>query len=196
METRFHGVALRTEPGRVFTPRPSTEALVDTALEYVDSMPLRVADVGTGTGAVAIAVALAAPQVEVWATDTSRAAVDVARENVERYGLTDRVHVLEGNLLEPVPVPVHLVLANLPYLSEATRDAPEHAAYRDEPPEAIYAAGDGLGPYRGLLGACEAGRLLEGGHVLVQFHRRVLQADCWNLADLRARLERESEAAA
>ena len=191
MDIRFHGVSLETAPGRVFTPRPATEALVDAALARVDGRRVKVADVGTGTGAVAIAIAAAAPTTEVWATDTNADAVALARENAAKNGVADRVHVLHGTLLEPVPEPVELIVANLPYLAEATRDAPEHAGLRLEPFDAVYAPGDGLGPYRELLDACEVGKLLEGGHVLVQFHRQVLHADCWNLAALRRQLEED-----
>jgi release factor glutamine methyltransferase len=175
-----------TEPGRVFTPRPATERLVDSALERIDGVPLRVADVGTGTGAVAVALAVNRPQVEVWATDTNPAAVDLARRNAKLHGVQDRVHVLEGNLLEPITEPVDLVVANLPYLPEDKHDD----AYDDEPDDAVYAPGDGLGPYRGLLDACRDGKLVSpGGTVLIQFHRDALTADCWQLEDLREQLE-------
>jgi release factor glutamine methyltransferase len=189
MGIRFHGVALETAPGRVFMPRPATEALVDAALARIDGRRVKVADVGTGTGAIAIAIAAAASHAEVWATDTNADAVALARANAMRNGVADRVHVLQGTLLEPVPDPVELVVANLPYLPEATRDAPEHAALKSEPLDAVYAPGDGLGPYRSLLDACEVGKLIEGGHVLIQFHRQVRHADCWNLAALRRQLE-------
>src|SRR5215216_5504271 len=69
MTTRFHGLELQTAPGRVFTPRSTTEALVDAALARIDDRPVRVADVGTGSGAIAVAIAVAAPNAEVWATD-------------------------------------------------------------------------------------------------------------------------------
>src|SRR5436305_1636581 len=105
METVFHGVPISTAPGRVFTPRPTTEALVGAALEWVADGAERLADVGTGTGAVAVALALAAPEVEVFATDSSPAAVALARRNIARHGLEDRVHVLEGDLLDPIPEP-------------------------------------------------------------------------------------------
>ena len=105
---------------------------------------MRVADVGTGSGAVAIALAVNRPNVEVWATDTSAEAVELARANAERLGVADRVHVVQGDLLEPLTEPVDLVVANLPYLPEGQPDP----RYDDEPPEAIYAPGDGLDPYR------------------------------------------------
>lgn len=196
MEMLFHGVPLAVAPGRVFTPRPTTEALVDAALEQIEAGAERVADVGTGSGAVAVTIGLAAPEVEVFATDSSPEAVELARLNVARHGLEDRVHVLEGDLLDPIPDPVDLVVANLPYLPEASRFEPAHAQYRAEPATAVYAAGDGLGPYRRLLAACEDGKLVHGGLVLLQFHRRILVADCEHLRELRARLERDALAAA
>jgi release factor glutamine methyltransferase len=140
----------------------------------------------SGRGAVAVALAVNRPTVEIWATDTSEDAVELARANAKRFGVAERVHVLRGDLLEPVPVPVDLVVANLPYLPEHEHDE----RYDDEPPDAIYAPGDGLGPYRRLLNACREGKLVSpGGRVLIQFHGAALAADCWQLEDLRAQLE-------
>jgi release factor glutamine methyltransferase len=185
MKTSFYDLPLLTAPGQVFTPRATTERLVDEALERIDGVPMRVADVGPGTGAVAIALAVNRPDIEVWATDTSPAAVELARRNVKLHGVEDRVHVVQGDLLEPLTEPVDLVVANLPYLSEQDRDP----RYDDEPPEAVYAPGDGLDPYRQLLNACRDGKLETGGTLLIQFHRDALAANCWELEDLRERLE-------
>jgi hypothetical protein len=102
-ETTFHGLEFLTSPGRVFTPRATTEALVDAALQRIDGRRVRVADVGTGAGVIAVSIAAAAPQTEVFATDINPAAVALARENAERNGVADRVHVFEGDLLDPVP---------------------------------------------------------------------------------------------
>src|ERR671936_789035 len=109
MTTTFHGLDILTAPGRVFTPRATTEALVDAALARIDDRPATVADIGTGTGAIAVAIAVAKP------------AVEVARANARRNGVDSRVHVLHGNLLEPVPDAVDVVVANLPSLPEWER---------------------------------------------------------------------------
>jgi release factor glutamine methyltransferase len=185
MKTTFHDVQLQTAPGRVFNPRATTEALVDAALERIDGVPMRIADVGTGSGAIAVALAVKKPNVEIWATDTNENAVRLARENAERLGVADRVHVLHGDLLEPVPGPVDLVVANLPYLPESQHDA----RYDGEPDDAIYAPGDGLDPYRRLLNACREGRLQTGGRIILQYQGAPYAADCWQLEDLRAELE-------
>jgi release factor glutamine methyltransferase len=192
MRTTFYDLDFLTSPGRVFNPRPATERLVDAALDRIDGKPVRVADVGTGTGVVAVALAVNRPEIEVWATDTSEEAVELARANAELHGVADRVHVLQGDLLGPVPTPVDVVVANLPYLPEQDHDG----AYDEEPPAAVYAPGDGLGPYRRLLDVCRDGKLVSpGGTVFLQFHREPFAADCWQLEGLRERLEGESAAA-
>ena len=193
METTFCNLPFLVWPGRVFHPRPATEALVRRALDRIGAGHKRVADVGTGSGVIGVTLAVRNPEVEVWATDISEEAVDLARENAERNGVADRVHVLHGDLLDPVPLPVDVVVANLPYLPDSLHDP----RYDIEPPEAIYAPGDGLDPYRRLLNACRDGKLvIPGGVVLIQFHREPLAANCWQLEDLRKRLERAQEAAA
>ena len=189
METTFHGLEFLTAPGRVFTPRVTTEALVDAALARIPNGAVRIADIGTGSGAIAVSIARARPQAEVWATDTNPEAVALARTNAERLGVADRVHVRQGNLLEPIPEPVDYVVANLPYLPLETRDAPEHAELLEEPEDAVFAPGDGLGPLHDLLDLCAAGKLKMPGHVLVQYQRAVLDADCQHLAELRERLD-------
>ena len=191
MTTTFHGLEFLTAPGRVFTPRTTSEALVDAALAHIDSRPLRIADVGTGSGAIGVSIAVAAPQVEIYATDVSPDAVALARENAERHGVADRMHVFEGDLLEPVPDQVDLVVANLPYLPEG-EPRPE---LEGEPPEAVYAPGDGLGPLRQMLHVCEAGKLAMPGFALVQYRGDVLEADCQHLPQLRELLTKRSEAA-
>jgi release factor glutamine methyltransferase len=192
METApFHGLEFLTAPGHVFTPRATTEALVDAALAHIDQRPLRIADVGTGSGAIGVSIAVAEPQVEIYATDVNPEAVSLARANAERHGVGDRVHVLEGDLLTPVPGQVDLVVANLPYLPESER-RPE---YDSEPPEAVYAPGDGLGPLRQLLQICEAGKLAMPGFAVVQYEGDVLEADCQHLPQLRDRLAHRATAA-
>jgi release factor glutamine methyltransferase len=190
MKTTFCDLQLETAPGRVFTPRPATKKLVEAALERIDGVPMRIADVGTGSGAIAVALARHKPNVEIWATDTNEDAVELARANAERLGVADRVHVLHGNLLDPLQEPVDLVVANLPYLPQSARDP----RYDDEPDDAVYAAGDGLGPYRRLLDACRDGKLETGGTILLQYHGEPLAADCWQLEDLRAELENKAAA--
>jgi HemK-like putative methylase len=193
METTFCDLPFTLAPGRVFTPRPATERLVRTADELIGGEPKRVADVGSGSGVIGISLAARNPQIEVWAVDKNPEAVALTRENARRNGVADRVHVVEGDLLDPVPGQVDVVVANLPYLPDSLHDD----RYDGEPEDAVYAEGDGLDPYRRLLNACRDGKLVTpGGVVVIQFHREALAANCWELEDLREQLEEKQVAAA
>ena len=89
----------------VLVPNPDTEVLVQLAVAWAreSGRALRVADVGTGSGCIAVAVAHYAPNVEVWASDLSSEALEVAARNVERHSLGHRVHLACGDLMEPLP---------------------------------------------------------------------------------------------
>src|SRR5437764_14048615 len=93
---------------RVLIPRPETELLVEVGLEL--ERGARVVDVGTGSGAVALALKQERPDLEVWGTDVSADAIEVARSNGARLGL--EVRWRQADLLEGVPGPLHAVLAN------------------------------------------------------------------------------------
>jgi release factor glutamine methyltransferase len=131
---------------RVLVPRPETELLVELALEL---QPASVLDVGTGSGAIALAVADELPECAVTATDTSPAALEVARANAERLGLAGRVRFLEGTL--PEGESYDLVLANLPYVAERDWPALQPEVTQWEPREALLAGPDGLDTYRALV---------------------------------------------
>jgi release factor glutamine methyltransferase len=125
--------------GRALIPRPETELLVEIALELA---PHSVLDVGTGSGAVALAIADELPESEVVATDTSEAALSLARENAERLGLADHVTFERGTV--PPGRRFELVVANLPYVreDEVASLQPEISQY--EPRQAVVAGEDGL----------------------------------------------------
>lgn len=184
----FAGIPLLAAPGRVMIPRPATEKLVARALARLGPEPATVADVGCGSGAIAVALALRAPAAALWATDACAAAVELTRRNVARHRLEGRIRVAQGDLLDPVPGSLDLVVANLPYLPESLRGDRAYAELRFEPAHAVFAPGDGLGPYRRLLEASRR-RLSERGALLVQYRRRVLEATRAELGDLLAELE-------
>lgn len=145
----FRKLELAVDP-RVLVPRPETELLVEVALEL---RPGRVLDVGTGSGAIALAVADELPECEMTATDTSPAALEVARANAERLGLADRVRFLEGTL-PPADDPdgcYDLILANLPYVAERDWPSLQPEVTQWEPREALLAGSDGLDAYRSFI---------------------------------------------
>jgi release factor glutamine methyltransferase len=134
----FRGLELAVD-GRALIPRPETELLVEIALELEPSTAL---DVGTGSGAVALAIADELPGCEVTGTDTSTAALDLARENAERLEIDGRVRFERGTV--PEGRRFELVLANLPYVREDEWEslAPEITGY--EPREALVGGADGV----------------------------------------------------
>jgi release factor glutamine methyltransferase len=138
---------------RVLIPRPETELLVEIALELE---PRTALDVGTGSGAIALAVADELPDADVVAIDVSMNVLRVAQSNVDRLGFGERVAVVERGIrslpaADPQGRRFDLLLANLPYVSEAEweRLAPEIREY--EPREALVAGASGLEAIEALL---------------------------------------------
>lgn len=140
----FRHLELSVDP-RVLIPRPETELLVELALEL---SPDRVLDIGTGSGAVALAIASELPGCEVTATDTSPAALEVARANAERLGLASRVDFQPGSAPEE---DFGLIVANLPYVSEAEWRGLQPEVTEWEPREALLAGPEGLDAIRSVL---------------------------------------------
>jgi release factor glutamine methyltransferase len=147
----------------VLVPNPDTEVLVQLAVSWGRERGSagRYADVGTGSGCIAVAVAHFLEGAEVFASDASPAALQVARRNVARHDLEGRVHLAQGDLLEPAPDGLDAVCANLPYLDCAT-DLP--AEVLAQPREALF-AGDRL--VRRLLEEAPA-KLKAGGAVFAE----------------------------
>ena len=148
----FYGHKLGVGPG-VLVPRQETELLVDAVLEFVSTSSLRrplIADVGTGSGAIAIAVAKALPDATVFATDISHDALKIAEANALALDVQDAVHLLQGDLLEPLPGPVDIIVSNPPYLTtgELSGLAIE---VRHEPETALDGGRDGLAAISELM---------------------------------------------
>jgi len=147
----FYGLDLYVDQ-RVLIPRPETETLVEVALtigrkEGVSSL----AEVGVGSGAIAIALAVNMPTTNIFAIDASTDALAVAELNCQRQGVLDRVHLLPGDLLEPLPEPVGLIVANLPYVSHEDLNTLPPDITEHEPLSAIDGGEDGLQHVRRLL---------------------------------------------
>ena len=167
----FRGLQLEVTPD-VLIPRPETEGVVDAALRVLADRrstgpPAVVADIGTGSGCLALALARVRPDVVVYATDCSAAALAVAERNARRLGLADRVTFLCGDLFEPLArggVRVDLVVSNPPYVAD------EHLPtlqieVRHEPESALRGGVDGLHFYRRIV--AEAGSVLAKGAGIV-----------------------------
>lgn len=140
---------------RALIPRPETEQLCERLISEGkrDGCPwLRghIVDVGTGSGCIAIALAAAFPEARVSAVDISDEALSLARENAARCGLADRIRFVKSDLLADVAGPMHLVVANLPYIPSAELPALQREVLR-EPHVALDGGPDGLALVRPLI---------------------------------------------
>ena len=154
----FYGVNLLVNRD-VLIPRPETETMVEHALFMalmgMESRELVIADVGTGTGAIAVNLAIHLPAARIYASDAYDATLDVAAYNVRMHNVADRVTLLKGDLLEPLPEPVDVVVANLPYLP-TDRIPTLQPEIQWEPVVALDGGSDGLDHIRRLLSQASA----------------------------------------
>ena len=172
----FYGIELTVAPG-VLIPRPDTETLVDEALRLAgqrwSGRPI-VADIGTGSGAIAIALATHLPEAHIYAVDISERARQIASLNAERNCLQDRIEVLAGDLLDPLPEAVDLIAANLPYVMSAEIPTLDPEVRLFEPREALDGGDDGLDLVRRLLRNAGA-KLRDRGVVLLELDPRQIE---------------------
>jgi len=193
----FWGLEFEVTPA-VLIPRPETEHVMEVALARLGERGLRihmdtgaprerlrVADVGTGSGCLAVALAYELPHADVYATDISAPALEVARRNAVRHGVAERVHFLECDLLEalqnsnesgvgarhavpafaPHEARFDLIVSNPPYV--ALEEAPQlQREVRDhEPHQALFGGRTGVQIYRRLIE--QARELLRDRGILV-----------------------------
>jgi release factor glutamine methyltransferase len=165
-EREFFGHMFLVTPA-VLIPRPSSELLVELAIDWLKSHPdaRRVIDLGTGSGAVAISVAKAVPRVRIEARDVSARALRVAADNIARHRLRRRITTVKGDLLRGAQ-PADVILANLPYIPDALRRVrPKELDY--EPALALDGGKDGLTLIRTALAQAPAA-VKPGGFVLFE----------------------------
>lgn len=164
----FYGLDFYVTPD-TFIPRPESELLVERAIELsaLFTPEVSIADVGTGCGAIAISLAFNLPQAKIYAIDISPKALEVAERNLKRYKVEGRVHLLLGDFLSPLPQPVNIIIANLPYIptSEIPSLPPEVRLF--EPIIALDGGEDGLEKLRQFL-LQVPGRLQKGGYLLIE----------------------------
>jgi release factor glutamine methyltransferase len=139
----------------------------------VSRSEIRVVDACTGTGCVACAIASEVPEARVIATDIAPEATALARENASDLGLSDRVSVVEGDLLSGLPADwagrTDLVISNPPYIPTRVLGRMDAEVVDFEPRLALDGGGDGLDLYRRLLPQA-FGLLSAQGVLAVELH--------------------------
>jgi release factor glutamine methyltransferase len=150
----FWGLDLLVTPA-VLIPRPETEHSVETALQLLrDIESPRVIDVGTGSGCIALALAFERPNARIEAADISSEALEVARSNAQRLGLSRCVRFAQSNLLEKylnVGSSFDMVISNPPYVGESEADKLQIEVRQHEPHCALFGGTEGLDIYRRLI---------------------------------------------
>lgn len=173
-EKEFFSLPLRVTRD-VLIPRPETEVLVECVLDHLSRSELknpRLLDVGTGSGCLAIAVLTQCVEASVVATDVSRSALAIARENAERHAVLDRLTLVEADRLalpESV-VPAggfDVLMSNPPYVDADELDRLHVGVREYEPTIALTDGKDGLSFYRDIA-ARASGLLAPRGVVVVE----------------------------
>jgi release factor glutamine methyltransferase len=153
----------------VLIPRPETEGVIEAVPAEVLANrgpgPSVGLDIGTGSGCLAITLALDHPAVRVIATDVSREALSMARENAQRLG-ADRVEFVESPLVPPGLPPLDLIVTNPPYVPVRDRESLSPDVRDFEPALALFSGEDGLDVIRALLPQARAALKPSGALVM------------------------------
>lgn len=158
---------------RVLIPRPSTETMLEHALQWLRGYgadgPLRLADVCTGSGCIAISALKNLPGATCVATDLSPEALEVARANAQRHGVSERIEFIEGDLDAPLDGrgPFDLILSNPPYIPDHEWASVEANVKDHEPTMALRAGETGMDSVAPLIERLPE-RLNVGGRVSIE----------------------------
>jgi release factor glutamine methyltransferase len=193
----FYGLDFIVNPS-VLIPRPETELLVDRVIDISKQFkeePLLVGDIGTGSGCVAVAVTVHITRARVIATDFSPAAIDVARTNAERHGVTDRIRFLTGDLFKPFAErglrgAISIFASNPPYVDREASNLIQREVHEWEPHDALFGGAEGLAFHRRLLQEgfehAKAGGYLvfEIGYGQIDAITQMIADSAWTLIDV------------
>ncbi|MDR3492487.1 MAG: peptide chain release factor N(5)-glutamine methyltransferase [Gammaproteobacteria bacterium] len=162
----FWSLKLKVTPA-VLIPRDETELLVERVLElFAAETPRVIADLGTGSGAIALAIAKERPLWQIFATDLSKDALDVAQENAKRLGLAN-VFFSQGFWCNALPRQgFDAIISNPPYIAEGDRELEQQVA-DFEPLMALIAQKEGLQDIQQILREAR-GSLKSGGYLLLE----------------------------
>ena len=167
-ECEFYGLPFKVSRD-VLIPRPETEHLVEKVIELAQSFERPwIVDVGTGSGAIAVALAHKLAGAAITATDLSKSALAVARENAAANAVKERIRFLQGDLLAPLEGErFEIVASNPPYVPNSDRASIAVEVREYEPSMALFGGEDGLEVYRRLIPAAHAA-LVPGGWIALE----------------------------
>jgi release factor glutamine methyltransferase len=165
----FYGLDFRVDR-RVLIPRPETEGVVEAALALDLAPGARVVDLGTGSGCLAITLAVRRPDLSVDALDRSREALEVARDNAVRHGVSTRLRFTEASFDAPPAAwsgQIDLVVSNPPYVSQDEWETLQPEVRDHDPHQALVSGPTGLEAYVRLVPAARE-LLGHGGDLILE----------------------------
>jgi release factor glutamine methyltransferase len=166
-EASFYGLTFRVAPP-VLIPRPETEELVERIIRDSAGGKPEILDIGAGSGCIAVSLAHGLPDAAVTALDISAEALDIARENARRNGVSVsfvRTDILDGRAIGDIAGTFDVIVSNPPYVRESEKAGMEKNVLLYEPPQALYVTdSDPLVFYRAI--ARFAGRKLKDAGAL------------------------------
>lgn len=194
----FWGMDLIVSPA-VLIPRPETEHLIETLLQLIKTKNaattnLRIVDVGTGSGAIALALAKELPGAEIYATDLSAAALEIAKANASRHQLASRIQFREADLLAGFANEFYdFVVSNPPYVGQSEEDQVQLEVRKFEPRNAVFAGEKGTEVIERLIPQTH-GALKPGGWLVMEISGTIAHAVSgllkgWNEVHIRTDLQ-------
>jgi release factor glutamine methyltransferase len=191
----FWGMDLIVSPA-VLIPRPETEHVVESVLELARGDGGRgqqphttcIADVGTGSGCIALALAKELPDAEIYATDISATALEIARANAARHQLEKRIQFHQTDLLGGLQSNFDFIVSNPPYVGESEEDQVQLEVRKFEPRVAVFAGASGVEVITRLIAQAKSA-LGPGGWLIMEISGTIADAvrrllDGWEAVDI------------
>ena len=150
-ERSFWGLGFKVTEDTL-DPRADTETIIERALElYKDNPPDTILDMGTGTGCILIALLKEFPHAHGTALDISDKALEIAKENSETHGLTDRIEFIQGDWDKNFEKKFDLIVSNPPYISNLDIENLAAEVKNHDPILALDGGKDGLDAYKKIF---------------------------------------------
>lgn len=153
-QTECMGLPFKVRPG-VLIPRPETEILIEETLKLKNALETSkpvIVDVGSGTGCIAISLAKHWPESEVFATDVSKTALELIRENAELNQVTEKIRIIKHDIFTQwdvnLPQAMDILISNPPYITLREINQLPEEVRRFEPKIALTDQGNGLRFYK------------------------------------------------
>ncbi|GDX51135.1 release factor glutamine methyltransferase [Bacteroidota bacterium] len=157
----------------VLIPRPETEELVQWIIESTSNKKQNILDIGTGSGCIAISIKKILSEADVFATDSSLGALDIAKRNSEN--LQQQIHFKKSDILQsenPFNIQFDIIVSNPPYITEAEKSSLDKNVIQFEPHEALFAIGDDAMIFYRKIIAFANKFLKEGGQIFFEVNQQ------------------------